>query len=276
MPSIPVLACLVMLSVSIPARADSLPQWEVGAGAAVMRLPDYRGSTTYRNYVLPLPYFVYRGEVLKVDRRGATGVLLDAGRLELDLSASASNPARSRDNPEREGMANLHPTLELGPRLRYRLAASADRHRELTLELPVRAVFALDLPRLRYVGWLANPLINLDWRHVGGSAWTFSAQGGPLWGDRQYHQYFYSVGARDARDGRPEYHAAGGYGGAQLTFALSRRFDRFWVGGFVRGYSLAGATFESSPLVRTSHAVMAGVVFSWIFAQSDKRVLAEE
>ena len=53
------------------AHAEPLPLWELGAGAAVVSFPDYRGSDRQRSYLLPLPYVVYRGDVLQIDRESA-------------------------------------------------------------------------------------------------------------------------------------------------------------------------------------------------------------
>ena len=49
------------------------PVWEIGVGFAALLLPDYRGSNEYRLYPLPYPYFIYRGDVLKVDEHNISG-----------------------------------------------------------------------------------------------------------------------------------------------------------------------------------------------------------
>ena len=50
----------------IPGRAGDVPLWEAGAGVAVIDFSDYRGSDERNTYVLPVPYFVYRGKFLKI------------------------------------------------------------------------------------------------------------------------------------------------------------------------------------------------------------------
>jgi hypothetical protein len=54
--------------------------------------------------------------------------------------------------------------------------------------------------------------------------------------------------------------------------SLSRRFPRFWVGGFARYDTLKGAAFEPSPLVRRDYAFMAGIAVAWVFAESSNKV----
>src|SRR5688500_12742371 len=67
------------------ARAAEEPLWEIGAGAALMTLPDYRGADEGRTYLLPIPYFTYNGERFRVDRRGAHGDLIQKNNVWLDI-----------------------------------------------------------------------------------------------------------------------------------------------------------------------------------------------
>jgi outer membrane scaffolding protein for murein synthesis (MipA/OmpV family) len=55
-------------------------------------------------------------------------------------------------------------------------------------------------------------------------------------------------------------------------FTLTKRFPRYWVGGYVRYDALSGAVYEDSPLIETQHAVAAGVAMSWVFGESSRRV----
>jgi hypothetical protein len=47
-------------------------------------VPDYRGSEDVRNYVLPIPWFVYRGEIFRADRDGARARLFDSERVKVN------------------------------------------------------------------------------------------------------------------------------------------------------------------------------------------------
>lgn len=250
------------------AHAEELPLWEAGIGAAAISFPDYRGSGKQRGYLLPLPVFAYRGEVIQVDREKLRGLLFRSDRAELELSLSGSVPVRSGDNPAREGMPDLDPVLELGPSLNLRLARTAAS--TLRLRLPVRAQVASDFHSIRGVGVVANPNLNLDVRLPGG--WRLGLVGGVLFGDRRNHDYYYSVAPQFARADRPAYQAPGGYSGAQAIAALSKRWGPYFVAGFVKQDFLRGAAFEASPLVEKRAGVAAGIAFTWTFAQSEKRV----
>lgn len=251
------------------------PLWELGAGVAALSMPDYRGSDDQRGYVFPIPYVVYRGEILKVDREKIRGLLFKTERLELDLSLNGTVPVRSQDSKAREGMPNLDPTVELGPQLKVRFFDS-DKYR-FELHLPLRGVVAVDGGGVRSVGWLTNPVLNLDIKDTGlDKGWNLGISGGPLWADARYHDYFYGVDPAYATAERTAYQAQGGYSGTQFTLAMSKRYERMWVGAFVRVNDLHGTAFEDSPLLRSKTGYMAGLGVSWIFAQSGQRVLSDD
>ena len=251
------------------------PLWELGAGAGVLHLPHYRGSDQSTTWLLPVPYVAYRGEIFKADREGARAVLLDAQRFDVDISASASAPTRSRDNRAREGMRDLKPTVEIGPNLNWTVARGRASRGEwkLDLRLPVRAAFSVE-SKSRLAGWIATPNVNLDVRTAGG--WNVGLQAGPLFADRRLHGYFYDVAPADANALRPAYRAAGGYAGFNALAGLSRRDGQRWLGFFVKADSLSGAAFEDSPLVRRRNHWSAGVAVSWVFAQSSRLVSVDE
>lgn len=260
---------VLLCSVALPAAADQ-PLWELGVGLAGLRLPHYRGADQSQTLILPLPYGVYRGRILRADREGARAVLFETARLDFDLSAAASAPIRSRDNRARQGLPDLAPTLELGPNLNLHLLASApaDGDWKLDLRMPVRLAVAVQ-SRPRDVGWTATPHLNLDLNVKG---WSIGVLAGPLWGSRRMHARLYEVTPEQATPTRAAYRAQGGVAGWQATAGVSRRFGRLWSGAFVRADSLAGATFADSPLVRRNNNLTFGLAMSWVLAESSERV----
>ncbi len=256
------------------AIAGEMPLWEAGVGLGVLSVPDYRGSDQSHSYLLPVPYIVYRGDVLKADRNGARAEFLDLDRVKLELSLNASVPTASNHNDARRGMSDLKSTVEIGPTLDLTLFESGDRHVRVELRLPVRAALTVQ-SRPKTIGFIASPNLNLDLGDLAGG-WNVGLLAGPLFGTHRFHDYFYTVPARDATPERPEYRAGGGYSGTQALAALSRRFSKIWVGAFVRFDTLHGAAFEDSPLVRRDHAVAAGLAVSWILGESDRRVNVED
>jgi MipA family protein len=266
-------ALLALLLWALAARAELRPEWEFGLGATGFTFPDYRGSDERRNFVLPFPYVIYRGDILRVDRQGVRGVLFESDRVQFDVSASGTPPVDSDKNRAREGMPDLDPTFEIGPRLNVVLARDPNRERALSFRLPVRAVIATDLSYADAQGFTAYPNITYDARpRFFDGRWRLGLQAGLLYATSRYHRYFYAVDEEFATLARPTYAANGGYSGASLAASLTRRFEKIWVGGFARYESLKGVAFDSSPLVRRDYAFTAGIAIAWIFAESANKV----
>ena len=259
------------------ARADRFPLWEAGVGIAGIRLPDYRGSDQTRVHILPVPYFVYRGEFLQVDREKVRGLFLRREHWESDVSVGATVPVKSGDNAARRGMPDLDATIEVGPSLNFFLQHSSDGKFKLDMRLPLRAVNATDLHKVRQVGWIFQPNLNLDVHDLFGSlGWNLGILGGPLFGGRRYHRYLYGVDPPFASAARPAYNAAGGYGGTQFIAAISKRYPRLWLGGFVKYDNLSGAVFADSPLVKRKQNVSAGLAVTFVLGRSERSVEASD
>ncbi len=259
------LLAALLLAGSAAAHAD-LPLWELGAGLATLQVPHYRGSDQSHRWVLPVPYVVYRGDILRSDRDGARAVLLDTDSVDVDLSFDGTPPARSRDNRVRSGMPDLAATLEIGPKLNLRLGHGAAW--KLNLRLPVRAAFAAE-DRPMSVGWTFAPVLDLDVQWQG---WNLGVQGGPQAAGRSYNAYFYGVSAAQATAARPTYAARSGYAGWGAAASASRRFGDWWLAAFWRHDSVAGARFADSPLVVQRSNQSVGFALSWVFKVSDARV----
>ncbi|MBI3899359.1 MAG: MipA/OmpV family protein [Gammaproteobacteria bacterium] len=262
---------LVALS-SLAAHGAELPLWEAGLGVAGLSIPDYRGSDERSQFLLPLPYVVYRGENWKVDREGLRGDLFRSNRLRLDLSFSAGPPSKSDDDDgARAGMPELDPTFEAGPALRIQLDDREQDDQRWSLVLPVRWVAASDFRHAESLGWVFSPYLRYARRDLI-PGWTLDSSIGFMYAGERYHNYYYDVTDEFATPARPAYDAGRGYSGSRVTAAISKRFDRFWVGGFVRYDYLGGAVFDDSPLVRTDHSLMIGGGIAWIFARSAETV----
>jgi MipA family protein len=255
-------------------RADEKPLWEFGLGAGLLVFNDYRGANTTHAYPLPLPYFVYRGDFLKADREGVRGKLLNQDRIELNLSVNATTPVRN--DSARTGMPDLRSTIELGPQLNVHLWRSSDELVKLDLRVPVRAAFTVEAsPHL--VGTFVAPNVSLDLAEFRGEdGWKLGLLAGPLFADRRYDSYFYTVAPQYATASRPAYDAPGGYAGAQVLAALTRRYPKYWIGAYVRHDTLTGASFEGSPLVKRMSYWSGGVGIAWMIGQSRRMVESEE
>jgi len=263
--------CCIAIAVAVaalPAEAHEEPKWELGAGVAAIVIPDYRGSDEYRGYVLPFPFITYRGEYVRVDRDGILGRLFQTERIRLNVSANAGVPVRSDRNTVRADMPDLLPTLELGPSLELCLRIEC-ANANWKIRLPVRAVIATDLTEAESAGWVFNPNVTVDVPlDIHGDRWRFGLAAGLLFANERYHDYYYEVSPAFATAARPAFDAKGGYSGIRVGMVLSGRRDNLWSAVFLRYDNLGGAVIEDSPLVRSRHALTAGVSMAWIFRRS--------
>ena len=252
--------------------ADDKPLWELGAGAAAFSFPSYRGSDQTNNFMMPVPHFTYHGDFLKADRHGIRGSVFDSDRLDLTLSMALSPPVSSNDIKARAGMSDLKGTFEIGPQMDVTFWRSDNKERFIKLLMPLRAAITVE-GSPKSIGWVFHPKLNMDITDLPGMpGWNLGLLAGPLFGDQKQHAYYYSVAPQYATADRPAYEAKSGYAGMQYLVALSKRFPKYWVGGFVRYDNLSGATFEDSPLVRKKDYFAAGVAFTWVFGESSTRV----
>lgn len=255
--------------VALPASVlgEALPLLELGAGVGGLASAHYLGSDQTYQHLVPLPYVVYRGERIQADRTGLKAIVFGDSQLELSLSVNAGLPVDSDDNRAREGMPDLDWLLESGPVLRY-TPFDVDGTR-LRVELPMRAVFSLDDLKLEHQGWTSTPgvILSQDRGH-----WQFSGSLLAMFGDRDYHSYFYQVDSPYVTEDRPFHRASGGYTGSRLGLSATGRFGDWYLGGFAHYYGLQGAENGDSPLLRQDSNYTLGLMISRVLYKSPKTV----
>ncbi len=258
-------AAALLISAPLMAQFSWLPdswqpsQLELGAGLGAQAVNDWRGSGENQVNALPLPYINYQSDFLELSPDAAKGRLVSNERFEFSISADVSYTEDSRNNPLRDGMQPLSPTFELGPSLEYNLTG-ADRDRGWEVRLPLRAVFAVDMPDVQQVGWIANP--KLTWRNpelLTDAEVQFDV--GLVWADTEYNSYIYGVPVADAQPGRPAFDAKSGYGGSFVKLGYERRSGPWWFKLTARYDYLGGTANDNSPLFETNDyfVVNAGV-----------------
>jgi outer membrane protein len=251
---------IIMLLAGNASANGHLPRLEIGAGLFALSTPDYRGSSESSTYFLPIPYFKYRGDRLRVDE-GAQGIIFESEDLILDLSANLSLPADD-DTPEREGMDELAAIFEIGPAVNYRFYRLA--HSAWWLDVPLRFAYTVD-GELESIGRVFQP--RLSWRKPATrlGEWKLRFNFGPIYASSEFHEYFYSVGDADATSSRTAYDADGGFSGYRGEFTYSKRIGKVWLGGFVRYDSLRNSEIDDSPLVSETESWMGGIALAWVF-----------
>lgn len=267
------------LVAAAPLRAQEVrPLWEAGAGLGAATVPAYKGSSVYRSYAMPLPYFIYRGEQFKADREGLRAGFWRHGPLSANLSLSGSLPVRS-DGTLRQGMDNIAPNVELGGELKATLFECQSRCDDLrwTLHLPLRRAVAVERSGLHGVGWTWSPTLRHSQRlRVGGESLQWGSSLAVNFADRAYNGHYYDVQNKDVQPNRPAFASAGGYAGSTWLTGLSQRRGNWIFSGFVGVSSLSGAVFAASPLMERRSNGYAGLAVIYLLDKSAQTVRLQE
>lgn len=265
---LPVLIAAAALACPSLALAQE-PLWEVGVVGGAAVTPAYPGSEDQSRRGLLLPFFIYRGEVIRADQGGIGARLFKSERLELDVGLAASLPARSDDVQARAGLPDLGSLVEFGPRLKVGLVRFSPASR-LRLDLPLRTVIEAR-SGLRTQGFTFEPKLVYELRGPQG-AWSFDANLALVMGERKINRYFYEVAPQYATVSRPAYEADAGLmlvrAGASGSRMLHPDLRMF---GFLRYDSYANAANRASPLMKRDSGASAGFGFAWTIKRSAQR-----
>jgi outer membrane scaffolding protein for murein synthesis (MipA/OmpV family) len=255
-----------------PPHPQTVPSLELGVGAVVLTVPDYRGSDYYDVQALPIPYVVYHSDHLQLSREGLRARIFTVDRLSLSVSAALNLTSR-RDNPDRRGMPQLKPSLEVGPSLDYRV--DEGDHWSVRARLPVRGTISAD--GARWIGAVLAPHFRYDLdQKLGSTDLYYLATIGGLWSSSEYNQYFYGVAPQYIAPGRGPYEARSGYGGMHATLSATWRIDKWRVGAFLSNDYLAGAAFDDSPLVKTDDNVAGGFLVAYRLYSRGREFLRDD
>lgn len=239
---------------------NDLPKWELGLGVAAARLADYRGSQHGHTYAVPIPYGIYRGEKLRLDRDQNRFRIFQNATVSVDWSALVSQPVDSKDSPRRTDMPNLKPTLEWGPRLQLNF----DDH--WSFQTRVHVVSDIENEKLHERGVTVTPAISM--KQPLDNDFSLNLLLSSPFASWRYNDYYYGVAESYARNDRSAYDAHGGWSGINTQISLSKRTHSAWYGIFVSNHFLNGTSISDSPLIDDHTTWSAGFAVTWLLMQS--------
>lgn len=278
-----VLLLLVLASIQVIAQQevaledDMRPVWEAGVLAAVFSSPEYPGAGQSQSNVIAAPYFIYRGETIRIgDGSIARAVAIDKSWYELDLSLAGSFNANSEGNEARVGMPDLDFIFELGPQLKLRLSKfEFEQHgkAELLLNLQARAVFSTDFSSIHKRGYVFQPVLSYRQRGWLSEKTALSVSLSPTWASEKLHDYFYQVDSEFVTEQRSAYDADSGYLGTDLSVGLSfNATEDIRIFTFARASLHSGSANEDSPLFIDKSTYSYGLGMVWRLWESEEKV----
>jgi MipA family protein len=242
------------------------PLWEVGIGALAASQPAYPGAAANTSRVIALPFFIYRGNVLRAEQGNVGLRALKTPRYELDIGFSASLGSSANDVPERIGMRDIGTLVEFGPRLKINLGDVSNGPSGVRLDLPLRGVFDLN-NSLANRGASFEPQLSFDVPLPGG--WRGGASVAAIFGTQKLNETFYTVTPAEALANRPAYTAEAGLLATRLGFGASKKLTPdLRVLGFVRLDSTAGSANSSSSLITKATGTSVGLGLAYTFGRS--------
>lgn len=251
------------------------PLWEFGLFNAAARIPHFRGSDEYEWYFLPLPYVIYRGDIIRANREGIRGIFYDSEHIETSISLYG-NPPVSSDNKAREGMPGLDAIFEVGPAIKWYIWG---RHPVdfLYLRLALRAAYSLNFDHgidISYQGLRSGlNLIYFNQSSLEKYGLSYGLNTGIDFSNSKLHSYFYDVRQEHVRPNRPFYKSGSGYSGFSMAGALQKKLtDKLSLGFYSRWDNVSGAVYEDSPLVTSNNNFIFGTALIWKIAESKKQV----
>ncbi len=259
---------LFCLSWSATATEHPHPTWEFGLGLGALHIPHYRGSNDSRTYIMPYPYFIYRGERLNMDERGITGWLFKSENIKLNISLAAGVPVPSSADSVRAGMPELDPTIEIGPVLQIKLWQHATEYQSFWLTFPIRSAYSIDSLNIKHQGWVFSPSAIFNITRFGSNHWHSNLIVGPLYADANYHDYFYGVADQYSTPNRQPYQAKAGYAGMRTSISLINRNKKRMISLYWRMDSLKKAVFLPSNLVKRDDYQIIGLSYTWFLGKS--------
>jgi len=264
---------LTLAACVAPAFAQDGPRparWELGAFALGVSQQAYPGADQQVSRLTVLPFFLYRGDVLRVDQ-GTAGVrALKTDRWDLDIGFAASFGSRASEVPVRQGMPEIGTMVEFGPRVKWRVTAPGETWLggSVRLDLPLRAVFDVSNDFARR-GLSFEPELMYARRSNAGIFYntTLSA----VVGDRRLNDTFYGVAPAFATAARPAYAAQSGLVSLRLNASFAKPLNRDWrLFGFARVETVKGAANVGSPLIKQTNGATAGIGLAYTWMRSSE------
>ncbi len=211
-------------SIELPQDADRKYEFGLALGYAV--LPVYPGSSQSRSTILPAPVIRVRSKVLRSEREGGTRArFYHTKNFELSLSGGGFLPRSSDEIDRRIGMDDIDFTIELGPKLRFKVFDQGLN--KIELNIFQRFAHRTDLSFLHYQGMLYG--LGAQYVRRSRGLWPqiiFSV--GSFWASNSYQEYFYEVGPSEVTASRAAFNAQSGYFKTAGTFVM--RYEKNnWV-----------------------------------------------
>jgi len=246
----------------------SRPLWEAGVAGFALESPAYPGAAQSVQKGLVLPYFVYRGSILRAGGGTFGARMAKTDDFEVDMGFAGSLSALSDDITVRTGMPDLGFLLEFGPCVKYTLARPS-ANSLVRLEVPLRGVFEFQ-DGVNLQGLAFEPRITYDHRNLFAGTGV-SSSFGLMYGDKKFNQYLYGVPASSSTAQRNAYDAKAGLIAPRFQLTLNHAINKdVRIFGLTRFDAAHWGVNSSSPLHVKNSGVTVGLGMVWTLGRSTR------
>lgn len=259
---------------SISCESEAKPKWEIGIAGFGINAPDYPSSDENKTRTLIVPYFIYRGDIIRAGEGGLIKAkAFEDERWELDLSIDGAFNADSDNNEAREGMEDLDYLFGIGPELTYQIHQEEINKKKLELKFQLRAMFSTDFSHFNQRGYAFETQLRYEHLHLFQDDIKFIASIGPIWGTEKLMDYFFEINSQDVRLNREEFNAKSGYIGTELnlTFVMPVLDKRARIFLGIRSNLHQKSTNESSPLFKQDNTLSVALGFTYQLFKSERK-----
>lgn len=268
--SIHIFSFLILSLYFTLSSASAKPLYELGLLGAGGTIADYPASDQTRTRSLVLPYFIYRGDLLKSDQQQGTRLsLLSAEKIDVDFSFGGSFQTDTDKNDARRGMPKLDWTIEFGPRLLYYFYKNPELA-QVRMGFPLRSAFATDFQRIRSVGYTVSPTFQIDFYDVLVPNLNFYFIANYDWLDEGLADYFYQVDPQYQTAERSAYDARSGGLGYDLSISTKYQVDQMMMLFATRYSNYVDSSNRASFLHKKDDNWTYFLALGWVFYKSDK------
>ena len=247
--------------------------WEVNLAGFGRYGAAYPASDESQTNIVPLPFPIYRGKILRIGDDAEKPVrtrIFRRDRIKLDIDFGLNFPVDSKDIDERDGMPDLDLLLEAGPELELQFAKPL-MGGDLFLAGQLRGAVSMDGIDPEWEG----SVFSLQLKHkrpLGSPKTVLLTRVTPEWANSGYMDFFYGVAPEFATPERPAYSGRAGYLGTTVGWVLSHAFnDSFQIRAGVKLGLHDGAKNEDSPLFTDDKTTSGYIAFLWKFWESERR-----
>ena len=256
---------------AIAQEDEDKPLWEFGVIAAGFYTPEYPASDEQHFNPIVVPYFVYRGDILRIENGSAKAVVVENESFELDISFNAAFSASSNETSIRQNMPDLDYLFEVGPQLIVPIDSYEFKNNskgKLLFNGKLRGAFATDLSSIDHKGYVFQPELAYEHSHLLDGRLVYRIKVAPTWVTEELNDYFYQVDSQYVTETRPFYDAEKGYIGTSITANLDYQItEAVKLFGFVKFDFHSGAKNSESPLFGSNQTYSFGAGISWRLAE---------